>query len=85
LLRLKLALALSGVYLLLVVAAFVYAVVDGRKFAGLVPVLLALPWFDYLPISPPAVLFFGCFLLNAALLFVLGLLLSAAAAAVRRR
>ena len=51
----------------------------------LVAVFLALPWFDYLPIDPPAALFFGCFLLNASLLFVLGLLLSCAAAGLRRR
>jgi len=83
--RSKLAIALSGIYLLLVAAAFIYAAASAQKFAGLVAVFLALPWFDYLPIDPPAALFFGCFLLNASLLFVLGLLLSCAAAGLRRR
>ena len=52
--RLQLAIALSGIYLLLVAAAFIYAAASGQKFAGLVAVFLALPWFDYLPINPPA-------------------------------
>jgi hypothetical protein len=39
----------AGFYLLAFVCASLYPVFDRRTFSGLVPVLLAWPWIDYLP------------------------------------
>jgi hypothetical protein len=39
----------AGLYLLIFLCAWMYPLFDKRTFSGLVPVLLAWPWIDYLP------------------------------------
>lgn len=39
----------AAAYTLLLASAWIYALVDGRTFAGLAAVLLAWPWVDKLP------------------------------------
>ena len=39
----------TGFYLLAVVCASIYPVFDRGTFSGIIVVLLALPWIDYLP------------------------------------
>jgi hypothetical protein len=39
----------GGFYLLIFLCASIYRLLDRRTFSGLVPVLLAWPWIDYLP------------------------------------
>jgi hypothetical protein len=47
--RTRFALIAAGLYLLAFACASVYPVLDRRTFSGLVAVLLAWPWIDYLP------------------------------------
>jgi hypothetical protein len=39
----------AGFYILVFLCACMYPLFDKRTFSGLVPVLLAWPWIDYLP------------------------------------
>ena len=54
-------------YLLTVAFAWVYPLFDHRTFSGLLMVLLALPWIDYLPGS----WLLGAIALNALILYFL--------------
>jgi hypothetical protein len=53
-LRPKIAAIGAGFYLLAFVCASLYPVFDRRTFSGLIAVLLAWPWIDYLPIASSA-------------------------------
>ena len=52
------------------VCALVYPQFDHRTFSGLVAVLLALPWIDYLPSGRPFMLLVGCATLNAIIIYL---------------
>jgi hypothetical protein len=80
LLRSKLAAIGTGLYLLAVACASIYPVLDRRTFSGIIVVLLALPWIDYLPsaLLPLAII------LNAVVIFGLLLLLSHVPSWLRR-
>jgi hypothetical protein len=61
----------AGFYLLIFLCACMYPLFDKRTFSGLVPVLLAWPWIDYLP----SALFLLMVSLNAIIIyFVLAIL-----------
>jgi hypothetical protein len=66
----------AGFYLLIFLCACMYPLFDKRTFSGLVPVLLAWPWIDYLP-SPLFLVMVG---LNAIVIYfalaILSLLMS---------
>ena len=70
--RSKLAAIGTGFYLLAVVCASIYPLFDRRTFSGLIVVLLAWPWIDYLPSAwlPLAIVF------NAIIIFGLLAVLS---------
>lgn len=78
--RLKLAAMGTGSYLLAVVCASIYPAFDHRTFAGIIVVVLALPWIDCLPSAwlPLAIL------LNAIVIFGVLVLLSLAPSLFRR-
>lgn len=60
-------------YLMVVAAAWVGALVDGRTFAGLLAVMLAWPWIDELPSAALPI----SYLLNAAIVgFALNLIVA---------
>jgi hypothetical protein len=79
-LRSKLAAIGTGFYLLAVVCASIYPVFDRRAFSGVIVVLLALPWIDYLPSAwlPLAIM------LNAIIIFGVLVLLSLVPSLLRR-
>jgi hypothetical protein len=79
-LRSKLAAIGTGFYLLAIVCASIYPVFDRRTFSGIIVVLLALPWIDYLPsaLLPLAII------LNAVVIFGLLVLLSLVPSLIRR-
>jgi hypothetical protein len=70
----------TGFYLLAVGCALLYPAFDHRTFSGIIVVLLALPWIDYLPSAwlPLAIM------LNAIIVFGLLVLLSLVPALLRR-
>lgn len=55
----------AGFYLLIFLCACMYPLFDKRTFSGLVPVLLAWPWIDYLP----SALFLVMVALNALVIY----------------
>jgi hypothetical protein len=72
--RSKMAMIGTGGYILVFVCALAYPQFDRRTFSGLVAVLLALPWIDYLPSGGPFILLVGCAALNAIIYVVLAAL-----------
>jgi len=70
--RSKLAAIGTGFYLLAVACASIYSVFDHRAFSGIIVVLLALPWIDYLP----SAWLLLAIMLNAIIIFGLLVLLS---------
>jgi hypothetical protein len=70
--RSRLAMTATALYLLAFACAAAYPLFDHRTFAGLPAVLLALPWIDYLPSAwlPAAVA------LNALIIYLVGAALS---------
>jgi len=69
-LRSKIATIVTGGYLLAFVCAALYPRFDHRTFSGLVAVILALPWIDYLPRNSPNIAIVGCATLNAIVIYV---------------
>ena len=69
-LRSKIAAIGAGCYLLAFISALLYPLFDHRTFSGLVAVLLALPWSDYLPSAgPTGFLLVCCAVLNATIIY----------------
>ena len=78
--RSKLAATGTGFYLLAVVCASIYPAFDRSTFSGIIVVLLALPWIDYLPSAwlPLAIM------LNAVIIFGLLAVLALVPTVLRR-
>jgi len=72
-------------YILAFVCALVYPQFDHRTFSGLVAVLLALPWIDYLPSGRPFMLLVGCATLNAIIIYLVLAALSRVPSMIRQR
>jgi hypothetical protein len=83
--RSKMAMIGTGCYILAFVCALLYPVFDHRTFSGLVAVLLALPWIDYLPSGRPFVLLVGCATLNAIIIYLVFAALSRVVSIIRHR
>jgi hypothetical protein len=64
--RSRLGAAGAAIYLLLFTCAAAYPLFDHGTFAGMVAVLMGLPWIDYIPGS----LFLGAIALNAILIYL---------------
>jgi hypothetical protein len=83
--RSKMAMIGAGCYILAFVCALVYPQFDHRTFSGLVAVLLALPWSDYLPSGAPFILLVGCATLNAIIIYLVLAALSRVPFMIRQR
>jgi len=83
--RSKMAIIGTGCYILAFVCALMYPQFDHRTFSGLVAVLLALPWIDYLPSGAPFVLLVGCATLNAIIIYLVLAALSRVPSMIRQR
>jgi hypothetical protein len=75
----------TGCYILAFVCALMYPRFDHRTFSGLVAVLLALPWIDYLPSGGPFILLVGCAVLNAIIIYLVLAALSRVLSIIRQR
>jgi hypothetical protein len=83
--RSKMAMIGTGCYILAFVCALVYPQFDQRTFSGLVAVLFALPWIDYLPSGRPFILLVGSATLNAIIIYVVLAALSRVPSMIRQR
>jgi hypothetical protein len=75
----------ASCYLVAFVCALLYPLFDHRTFSGLVAVLLAWPWIDYLPSGAPFILLVGCATLNAVIIYLVLATLSHVLSIVRQR
>jgi hypothetical protein len=83
--RSKMAMIGTGCYILAFVCALLYPQFDHSTFSGLVAVLLALPWIDYLPSGGPFILLVGCATLNAIIIYLVLAALSHVPSMIRQR
>ena len=83
--RSKMAMIGAGCYIFAFVCALVYPQFDHRTFSGLVAVLLAMPWSDYLPSGAPFVLLIGCAAFNAIIIYLVLAALSRVPSMIRQR
>jgi hypothetical protein len=85
-LRSKFAAIGASCYVLAFVCALLYPLFDHSTFSGLIAVLLALPWSDYLPSGGPRlILLVGCAALNAIIIYVVLAALSLVPSMIRQR
>jgi hypothetical protein len=75
----------ASFYVLAFVCALLYPLFDHRTFSGLVAVLLAWPWIDYLPSGGPFLLLIGCATLNAIIIYLVLAALSPVLSMIRQR
>jgi hypothetical protein len=75
----------TGCYILAFLCALVYPQFDHRTFSGLVVVLLAIPWIDYLPSRGTFILLIGCATLNAIIIYLVLAALSRVMCMIRQR
>jgi hypothetical protein len=75
----------AGAYLIAFVGASLVPIVDHRTFSGLLAVLLAWPWVDYLPAKASGWLLIGCVLLNAVIIYVAIALVAQVASILSRK
>jgi hypothetical protein len=75
----------ASCYLVAFVCALLYPLFDHRTFSGLVAVLLALPWIDYLPSGASFILLVGCATLNAIIIYLVLAAFSRVLSIIRQR